>query len=372
MDREWAEGVLSGRDASASAHLLRAALTPLSSLYGLGIRAYYALYARGLLRRVRLPCSVVSLGNLTVGGTGKTALTRLLARGLRDHGLHPAVLSYGYHGRGSAPRWVSDGREVLGTVETAGDEAVLLARALPDVPVIAGKRRADSGRMACQGTPSGAAVDCLLLDDGFQYWRLERDLDLVLVDATNPFGFGRCLPRGLLREPKEALSRAHGLILTRYDQAPRGAQETEAELRRLNPSAPVWRARYAPTCLRALSPSADEPREAGSLRGLGVSVLTSLGNPASFEQTVAALGARLLERSRFPDHHALSAEELSRTLAAARAAGAEAVVTSDKDAVKLRRLVGGRTEPPLLALEAELEVSGEVDLVSWVVGKLQR
>ncbi|HEY3284963.1 MAG TPA: tetraacyldisaccharide 4'-kinase [Armatimonadota bacterium] len=375
MNTQWAVRVLSGEDKSFTAGALRLALGPASQLYGLGVAGYWALYRFGLLRRVKLPCPVVSVGNITVGGTGKTAAVRFLARGLQQRGLRPAVLSYGYHGGGlGEPRWVSQGRERLLSPAECGDEAALLADSLPGVPVVVGSRRADSGRMVCSHPwPPDQAPQVLLLDDGFQYWRLHRDLDLVLIDATNPFGYDQPLPRGLLREPMGALARADGFLLTRCDQveAPEAVEGITHRLARANPSAPTWRSSYAPRSLTSLSESSEElPLD--HLRGLPVATLSSLGNPASFEATVQACGATLVHAARFPDHHLYTEDEVALVVAQAITHGAQAIVVSDKDAVKIREFSRRRWPLPLHRLNAELAVDGGDDLLDRAAAVLRQ
>lgn len=302
-----------------------------SALYAGAMAFRNALYDAGFLGVERLDASVVSVGNLSAGGTGKTPCVALVARELVARGRRPGILSRGYR-RGAAER---------------SDEGALLAQRLPDVPHVENADRAAGGREL-----EALGVDVVLLDDGFQHRRLARDLDLVLVDATRPFGLAPAsdgeravrsvLPRGLLREPMSGLRRADALIVTRCDQV--GERELDAledELRALAPQAALLRAIHRPARLRA--PGGELPLEA--LRGRAVQLVSGIGNPSAFERTARGLGARVEGAWRFPDHHAFRREELD----AARAKG-ELLVT-EKDAPKLAAL-----GVEALVLEVELEL----------------
>ena len=281
-----------------------------AALFGLASRLRARLYDRGWLPAYRVGVPVVSVGNLTAGGTGKTPMVAWLVERLAGLGLAPGVLSRGY-------------RAVAGE---ANDEGQLLARLLPGVPHVQ-----DPDRVAGAAELERAGVDVIVLDDGFQHRRLVRDLDLVLVDATCPFGPGAArralLPRGLLREPPGALARADALIVMRCDLVP--AEELaalERELAALAPRRPIARARHAPLRLWR----AGEPSDAGALRGLAVDLVSGIGNPAAFEATVRALGAQVVEHRAFPDHHAYRPGDLEGL-------GARPIVTTAKDGVKLAR-----------------------------------
>src|SRR2546427_2936416 len=213
-----------------------APLVPLSHLYGLAMRARAALYARGLLRQQILPCRVISVGNLTVGGTGKTPVVIALAAALRDRGRKVGVISRGYKRRsGTSILEISDGRTLRGHPEDSGDEPFLIAQHCLGVPVAVGADRPLVGRYLVDRFD----LDTLVLDDGFQHLALRRDMDILVLDAGAPFGNGYLLPRGRLREPLSAMERASAVLVTRASQAQR-VDELKATVRAVAPTVAIW------------------------------------------------------------------------------------------------------------------------------------
>lgn len=355
--------------------LSRFGLWILSRLYAFGIGAYWSMYRYGILKRERLRPYVISVGNITVGGTGKTTTIQYLAGILQSANLHPAILSYGYRaGDKAAVAIVSDGREMLMTPGESGDEAALLAGTLPGVPVLIGRRRVLSGAEA----ERRFRPDVLLCDDAFQYWRLERDLDLVLVDATEPWGYGHVLPRGVLREPKQRIRRADAVIVTHADLvAPTRLDALVEELGRMGfaslpPSSTSARGAARPLFLARHSPSGLSWMEGGSaadmdaLRGLRVLAVSSLGDPASYEATLVRAGADV-ESLRFPDHHGYTTDEVRAAEASSHATGRR-LVTTAKDAVKLRGMV---TDREWRVLDITLDVDNEPAFREWVLNRVR-
>jgi tetraacyldisaccharide 4'-kinase len=351
----WAGGTVMGEsgwlrivrgEAKRPAERLAAAgLRALSAAYAAALHIHLGAYRLGLARRTRLPALVVSVGNLTVGGTGKTTAALAVARWLWEHGKRVALLSRGYRGRGERKALVvSEGFGPLVTAEAAGDEAYMAARKLPNVSVLVGKDRRVTGRMAVDRLGANA----LVLDDGFQYQRLHRDVDIVLVDVLLPFGYDFLVPRGLLREPPDHLSRADAVWLTHSDLArKRDVDAVRARVESLAPQARIWEAVHAPVRLRRLDAEGEE--EPDALRGRRVCALSSLGNPAAFARTLERMGASLVSEVRFPDHHVYRTEELQR---AGEEEAADWVVTTEKDAVRLP--ASGDLGKPVWALEVEL------------------
>lgn len=299
----------------------------LSLPYGGAVCIRNRLFDNGFLRQQRLGCPVISVGNLTVGGTGKTPMVLLLAGMLKDRGLRPAVLSRGYGGKSTADVLVvSDGRHVFTGPEEAGDEPVLIARRLKDVPVLAGPKRAITGQYALEHFD----VDVILLDDGFQHRYLKRDLDIVLLDSRQPLGNGFLLPRGPLREPPSALGRAGVIALTRAGDGDAGP--IDERLSGMLSGRVVLRTRVRPTSLAA--PDGEE-LPLSFLQGKRVFAFAGIARPDSFRQTIESLGVAIAGFRAFPDHHRYRAEDLSRIEDKAALARADILLATEKDIVKI-------------------------------------
>lgn len=338
--------IIDPHDRAASVALLRGMLWLPSSLFGAAVGVRDRLYGNGLLRSEQLPVRVISIGGITVGGAGKTPLVRHLARWLVERGQRVVILSRGYGRQGQGVAIVSDGSAVHLDWQSAGDEPFLLASTLPGVPVIVGADRTAAGRVAIQEL--GATV--LLLDDGFQHRRLARDRDIVVLDSTNPFGNGRLLPAGPLREPVTALRRAHAIVLTRVDQG-EALDPFHEQVQKLNPAACITELMYRPSGVRSLTDGTVQ--SIASLHGVPVLALSGIANPRSFEQTLEDAGATLLHRIRFLDHHPFSQHDLRSALRVADQAGARWVVTTEKDAV---RLPAGADLSKITVIEIEVKI----------------
>jgi tetraacyldisaccharide-1-P 4'-kinase len=336
-ENRWRRLIL-GNERGPAATAARGGLWALSQLYGGAVTAYRSAYELGLLHPVRAACRVVSVGNLTVGGTGKSTTVRWLAQRFRRRGVRVVVLSYGYRAGSEEPvTVVSDGEKVLVPESVSGDEPRMLAEALPGVPVLIGKRRQVSAAEAVRRFDAQVCV----LDDAFQYWRLEKDLDIALIDARCPFGGDYLLPRGLLREPPRQIRRADIVVITNSQWVTEAERDTlYRRLSRLSPKALLAGARHRATALKPLAPgmSGTSPPPLGGdpspLRGTRLLALSSLGNPDGFERMLSELGAEVLP-ARYPDHYHYGQNEVRREMERAREAGCTAVVTTEKDGVKL-------------------------------------
>lgn len=348
---------------------LRGFLGGLAALYDLGLEGYLTAERFGLRRREKLPVPLISIGNLTVGGTGKTPMTQLLCRRLHSGGIRTAILSRGHGGDSQAVRLVSsgDGRCLRSAAE-AGDEPVLLARTLPGTPVLVGKDRRQSGREALRRFD----LDALILDDGFQFWQLARDLDIVLLDARKPFDNGFLLPRGLLREPKRHLRRAGIVVMTRAGRLNVEERRILAEqCATLAPGAVLHFADHRATGFVSASDLSAPLQPLSLLSGHSVYAVSAIAQPSSFmtlleEQT----GVSIAGQQAWGDHHAFDAAQASAVQQAAREVGAAAIVMTEKDAVKWP--VSDRGGLPTYALRIEMVVEHEEGFLANVRAALGR
>ncbi|KXU35131.1 tetraacyldisaccharide 4'-kinase [Cephaloticoccus primus] len=364
--------VILGRRADAGAAVYGAFLELLSYLFSGIAQLRLWLYRHRILHDQPLGCLVVVVGNLTVGGTGKTPVVEKFARALQARGRKVAILSRGYKSR-AAPLWrrwwwsishtaapppriVSDGARVLLDSEEAGDEPYMLARNLPGVIVLVDKNRVKAGAYAIKRF----GCDTLVLDDGFQYLPLKGQLNLLLVDKTNPFGNSHLLPRGILREPIKHLRRASYVFLTKSN-GERDA-ELEAVIERYNPGVDIIECTHQPQYLQRLdcgeegaapAPAANEesapaaaaashaishapePTPLSFLKGRRVAAFCGIATPESFFKFLTDLGADLVARERFPDHYRYVQEDFVELAALAARSGAECLLTTEKDAVRI-------------------------------------
>jgi tetraacyldisaccharide 4'-kinase len=300
--------------------------TPLAPLYRGAVAARLGAYRRGWLRSAKLPAPVISVGNLTFGGTGKTPMVVALVRDLVRLGRHPAVLTRGYRRQGDGQAVITGPNARL-RADEVGDEPLELARRLPGVPVVVD---ADRERGGLEAVRMGA--DVLVLDDGFQHLRLARDLDVVVIDAGDAWGGGRLPPLGRLREPVAALGRADAVVITKVPPDWRPVVATiEAQIERIAPGLQVFVSRLQPSRVRRPGGAWVEPEE---LRGRRVYAFAGVGRPGGFADTLREVAADIVGERWFPDHHDFSERDLAEVVVAAGAADA-IPVTTGKDAVKL-------------------------------------
>lgn len=344
-------------------------LKQLSMLYLGIVQLRLWLYSKGILRHHALGCQVVSIGNLTVGGTGKTPVVEVFARELQKEGRRVAVLSRGYkkvepgfinklmdrlllREKSRPPRVVSDGKQLLLDSAMSGDEPYMLASNLPNVAVLVDKDRVKSGRYAI----NKLGCDTLVLDDGFQYMGMKHRLEIVLVDRTNPFGNENVLPRGILREPITNIRRADFVFITKSSGV--GADGLKQRIRELNPKAEIIECQH---CARHLkNVFSGEILGLDHLKDLKVVALSGIAVPEGFEQELEKRGAILLNRVRFVDHHRYTQQEIIDIINDARSLGADAIITTEKDAVRLPML--GRCDVPIMFLRVDIDIlSGEED-----------
>jgi len=333
--------------------LVTAGLSALSIGYRLALAGRERAYRWRLLRTRELPCPVVSVGNITLGGSGKTPMVELVALWLRDMGAAPAVVSRGY-GRDTRGALVVADREGirLGS-RAAGDEPVLLAERLPGIPVIVGENRFEAGRLAVE---RGGAT-AIVLDDGFQHRTLRKDLEILVINGRAPWGNRRLFPRGMLREPLSALRRADLFVMTN----PAGAADVQAAaatITRHNDQAPVLAASYEVIEARELGTG--RRVRAGDLDGHPLLAFAGLGSPRGFVDTLTSTGVRVAGLVEYPDHYWFTERDLVELARQARAVGAEGLITTDKDAVRLRSLALPSVPLWVLSIRLRLESGGDI------------
>ncbi len=361
--------VIAGDVPGKKAALLCGFLKALSWLFYVLVQLRLFLFKHRIVRASTLGCQVISVGNVTVGGTGKTPIVETFARSLTEKGRKVAILSRGYKSRKTPlwekifkkeerlPRVVSDGKRLLLNSDLAGDEPFMLASNLPEVSVVVDRDRVKAGKYAIRKL----GCDTLVLDDGFQYLKIHQRTDIVLVDYTNPFGYGNVLPRGLLREPMRNLKRAGFIFITKCP--PEGAPQLKAKLRELNASAEISECRHSSKYLKNLYTR--EQLGLDAIQGKKVSTISGIAVPEGFENGVRKLGAEIVHTARYADHHRYTQQEIIETINRAVKAGAEVIVTTEKDAVRFPRI--DRCDLPILYLRVEIEMlSGSDAFNDWI------
>ncbi|MBH0202649.1 MAG: tetraacyldisaccharide 4'-kinase [Nitrospira sp.] len=313
---------------------VRKGLYWIAGLYGLIIRFRLWCYQQGWLTITRLPCRVVSVGNLTVGGTGKTPIVILLTEWLLSKGQRVAILSRGYKRTSIVPYLlVSNGSRMLAGPSEAGDEPFLMAQRCPRAVVAVGADRVALGRWVLEQYP----IDCIVLDDGFQHRALHRDVDLVLLDATDAAGLDALLPSGRLREPLQGVERASAVVITRADVR----QDVEAIHSRLRASACSYEDAievvFHPESFVAIG--SEEPQTLEWGRGKRAWLVSGIGNSPSFRRSAESMGVVILGETAFEDHHGYRHSDIEKIRVDLQAIGGEIVLTTEKDGGKLRPLL---------------------------------
>ncbi|MEC4676402.1 MAG: tetraacyldisaccharide 4'-kinase [Nitrospirota bacterium] len=333
-------------------------MDPLGFVYYLGYR--YSKYS-GMKKRKKLPFRTISIGNITTGGTGKTPATIAVAEEAKRRGFSPIILTRGYRGSARGPCFVTKKL----TAGEAGDEPLLMADRLRDVPVVKGGDRYKAGIFAIEElaggrgpgaanrmeTPQLTGPVLFILDDGFQHWGLHRDKDIVLIDSGNPFGNGMLLPIGRLREPLASLSRADIIVLTKKEKSGGGPDIDNIirEIRRYNPVASLFFAEHAPVSLISIS---GEKISLDRVSGKKVFAFCSVGGPESFKKTVESTGGGLAGFKAYRDHYSYSGRDVLKIRESAERCGADWIVTTQKDIIKIREL-----DPPENILVLKIEFS---------------
>ena len=360
--------MINGQRQGRGADCLLAVLRHLARIYEAVVACRHFLFDKGIFRHHTLGCQVISIGNLTVGGTGKTPVVEVFARALQKEGRTVAVLSRGYkkvehslwkritdqltgRERRRAPRVVSDGNELLLDSAMSGDEPYMLAANLRNVAVLVDKDRVKSGRYAIDKLH----CDTLILDDGFQYRSLKHRMEIVLVDCTNPFGNGYCLPRGLLRESIGNIRRANFIFITK--STGKDTDALKARLRALNPTAEISECAHRPKYLQNVYTG--EQRTLDFLNGRAVALISGIASPEGFESEIIRRGGILVYLKRYADHHRYTQQEIIDLINKSKKQQASVILTTEKDAVRFPKIE--RQDVPIYFLRVEIELLSGVE-----------
>jgi len=368
--RAWTEAtetfvleVIFEQRAGKLAALVRSILFGLSKVFQVAVKARRFLYNVRILRDSTLGVQVIAIGNLTVGGTGKTPVVEKFARELQEQGRTVAILSRGYRSKppplrkrllnklllredSTPPRIVSDGRNLLLDSETAGDEPYMLASNLKDVIVLVDKDRVKSGRYAIEKF----GCDTLLLDDGFQYWKLRgRRRDIVLIDCQQPFGNEYLLPRGTLREPPSHLGRASTIFITKSDG---NTADLRARISKHNATAGIIECVHHPLYFEDVF--SGDRAGLDFVEGKKIAALSGIAQPESFEASLRKIGGELVYSKRFADHHRFSQQEILNVINRSKKRQAQAIITTQKDAVRFPKI--DRRDLPIYFMRVEIKI----------------
>lgn len=322
--------------------------------YGMIQKLRLLLYNRGILKTNKLPIKVICVGNITVGGTGKTPTVIQLSKLLQQAGRKVVILSRGYKRTGNEEVLIiSEGQGPLVSWQQAGDEPYLLASEIK-TPIIVGKKRYLSGTLAMGHFNPGI----ILLDDGYQHLSLSRDINLLLINASNPFGNGKLLPAGILREPLSAIKRANIVLLSKSDQA-ENIDHLIQTIKNYNPQAPIFKGIHKPSALIELKTQKDWGLD--WLQGKQVVTLSGIGDPASFTRLIEKLGAKVVKEACYPDHYFYKPDDLGQLQGELHQTSAQAIITTTKDALRLPE----KTQTnwlPVLVLKIELQIEENVSV----------
>lgn len=374
-EQKWKK-LVSGQDRTWRRYLIWPLLLAAGKIYGAVIKLRNRLYEKGYKKRYWPGCHVISVGNITVGGTGKTPVVAMLSRALSKGGRKVAIVSRGYKSHSPSLRFrlkhkefsnktkvVCDGKELLLSPKIAGDEPYMLAQELKNVIVVTDPDRVRGARYAMREF----GVDTIILDDGMQHMRLRRQNDIVLIDANCPFGYGRILPAGLLREPLEGLKRADHIFITKAENLTEEKyQELVDEIRLYNQEADILTCQYEPEKLISVHTEKESP--VSLLKDLPIMVVTGIAQPDGFVKILEKQGANVVCKRFFPDHHRFRRYEIEEIYETAKNFGAQAVLVTEKDAVRFSKHAGlEMSPPPVYYLKVALAIKkGEENFVHMV------
>jgi tetraacyldisaccharide 4'-kinase len=339
--REYFYRIATDKEKGFGTGLMRCLTFLLSLLYGALVRIL--MFINGL-HPFRLPCKVISVGNITLGGTGKTSLVELIAQYLKDNGHKAAIISRGYRRKTKND---TDGFNGYGTM---GDEPYMLSRNLKDTPVLVDPDRVRAARRAVRDY----GADAVIFDDGFQQWRIKKDLEIVTIDSTNPFGNRRLIPRGVLRQPLSSLSRADVFVLTKTNLSSR-VDEIKAFLERVNPCATVFESVHMPVGFYELGES-EKLLDIEALRGKTVTLICGIGDPASFEHLIRSRGINIGLSFTFPDHYYYTRKDLENIAVESRKKNIGTLVTTQKDSIRINPWILQDKSPAIYVLRIKVKI----------------
>ncbi|MHC4268157.1 MAG: tetraacyldisaccharide 4'-kinase [Planctomycetota bacterium] len=353
MIKEYYLSILSGQKKGLIATLIKSTLSTLTYPYLAVLKTRNILYENGIIKSTRLPVKIFSIGNITTGGTGKTPLVENMAKTLHQSGKKVAILSRGYGGNNLSQK--NNG--------SVNDECLTLKENLQDVHILVGKDRVKNGEKAIKDYE----VDCIILDDGFQHFKLYRDLDVVVIDSLNPFGGEYLIPRGSLREPLKTLKRADIFIISHCDQSSEDTiKSIYTRLKQLNVDAHVCESIHRPVHIENITDNSILKPE--WLNGKRIYGLSAIGNPESFASTLKGLDAVLIKHRIYCDHHVYTKEEIDGVISEANSLGADAIVVTQKDIVKMRKM--NIEEADILSLKIEMEITKGIQLYNEAIDRV--
>jgi len=366
---DYLDSVISGKRKGLFTVVLKLSLFDLSLLYSGVVRLRRWLYYNDILRAKRLPCKVISIGNIVAGGSGKTPAAIAIASMIRDYteyyelsSLKMAIVTRGYRGMAHANSVVSDGSNILMNASDAGDEPYMMAHKLPGIPVIIGKDRYRSGLTAIQKWGS----QVIILDDGFQYLRLIKDINIITIDSTRPFGFNYMLPMGYLREPLSTIKKADIILLTRVDQCKNlGVIKEKIEL--IAPRVPVFESVHTPYALYA--PGTSQNSGLDTIKNRNILALCGISNPESFVCTLKSLNPARVDLISFPDHYRYNTKSIEFIEAKALEFRSDMIITTEKDVLKLSAM---KLPVFVLAIRLQLIGSTDKDFMSLILQKIMK
>ncbi len=375
--QDYVLAVINNERQGKAVKLVKILLAILSALFGWIVQLRLNLYRAGIFRTKSLGCRIVSIGNITVGGTGKTPAVELFARALQKEGRKVAVISRGYRSssrfrikrfikkllllmpKDKQIKVVSDGKKIFLNSYLGGDEPYMLAKNLPGVVVVVDKDRVKAGQYAIEKY----GVDTIVLDDGFQYLSLNPRYDVVLVDTTNPFGNGHMLPRGILRESLENLSRA-GLFMLTKAQPGQDLSVLKSKIRQYNFNADFIECQHRAVSFISIENGLEKPLS--FIKGKRVGVVSAIADPAGFEKRVEALGGEVVDSCRFQDHHRFSVKELREIEKNFKDKDVSVLITTEKDAVRFPK-TSSQKGIEMYYLRVEMQIlNGEEDFKNCI------